>query len=124
MPLSGAERQRRYRNKVKMNPQTHEAYKKKKHEYYVKARKPVAVLDDREKRLKRRGWKKAQKERRARVKQIRSTLNKVDTPVSPSSESDDSTDAVRVGPSPPASSVGAIRQRYDRFCLKLCWIWP
>jgi len=38
MPLSGAERQRRYRNKVKMNPQTHEAYKKKKHEYYVKAR--------------------------------------------------------------------------------------
>jgi hypothetical protein len=114
MPLSGAERQRRYREKQKLNPQTLEEYKEKKHDYYVKGRKPIALSNDRQKRLTRRGWRKAQKVRRDRVKLIRSTLSKVDTPVSSSSERDCSNDA-DVEPAPSAvSSVGAVRQRYLR----------
>ena len=112
MPLSGAERQKRYREKQKLNPQTLTEYRRKKHEYYMKARKPIAELTDREKRLKRRGWKKAQKVRRDRVRRIRNTLKMVHTPVSPSSETDESVDAVE--PPTSLSSVGAIRQRYLR----------
>jgi len=113
MPLSAAERQRRYREKQKLTPQTLEAYKQKKHEYYMKSRKPIGLCDDREKRLRRRNWRNAQRDRRDHVKHTRSTFN-VDTQSSPSSESVDSD----VEPSP-ASSLGAIRQRYLRRIKRL-----
>jgi len=112
MPLSVAERQRRFREKQKLDSQTLELYKQKKHDYYMKARKPIGSLStDREKRLRRRGWKKAQKDKRGRAKKIK-TMSQLNTgsgtPVSSSSsQSDDE-------PTSAKSSVGAIRQRYLR----------
>jgi hypothetical protein len=115
MPLSAAERQRRRREKIKLNAQTLEQHKEKKHEYYMKSRKPIASSTDREKRLRIRGWKKAQKDKRARAKLMQRTLREVNTPGSSSSDtdSDDSGDTERTSTTT-KSSEGAIRQTYLR----------
>jgi len=110
MPLTGAERQKRFREKQKLNAETLEKYKKQKHEYYVKARKPIALANDREKRRIRRGWNKAQQEHRARIKRMTADAVNMASPVSSSPDSDN---GQAVEP-PPSVSTGAIRQRYLR----------
>lgn len=113
MPLSAAERQQRYRDKQKLSEETLKRYKQKKHEYYMKDRKPITSVTEREKRHRRRGWKKAQKNRRNKIKNIRTAMRDLQTPVSASMGSYESGDDSSQQPSS-NSSIGAIRQRYLR----------
>lgn len=48
MPLSGAERQRRHREKIKKDPKKLQQYKLKKHEFYLKTKKSIEFMNDRE----------------------------------------------------------------------------
>ena len=48
MPLSGAESQRRHREKIKKDPKKLQQYKLKKHEFYLKTKKSIEFMNDRE----------------------------------------------------------------------------
>jgi translation elongation factor EF-Ts len=123
MPLSNAERQKRYREKVKQDASKFEEYKRKKHGYYLNTRKPIEFASDREKRKRRRGWRKCQQNRRAKQKQLDEVLNRQLSPCSSNSDIDENVVAPSTSQNdgkPPTSSqsvrlsVHANRQRYVR----------
>ena len=105
MPLTTAERQKRFREKMKANPETAEKLKKKKHEYYIKRRKPIGLSTDREKRLIRRGWKANQRARRKRIKDLENAT------VTPTLQSPAGNQGASISKS---SSMNTIRKKYWR----------
>lgn len=66
MPLSAAERSRRYRKKLKQNPVLHEQYLQKEHERYEKRKaegsiKLIQDMTSREQRHIRKAWRQRKK---------------------------------------------------------------
>ena len=69
MPLTGKERNRRYRERIKSNPEKYNAYKMKEKLRYQRKKdagtvKQIKDMTEREKRKTRRGWRAAQQKRR------------------------------------------------------------
>ncbi|CAG4994564.1 unnamed protein product [Parnassius apollo] len=62
-PMSNAERQRKYREKIKQNAEKYEEKKKKHREYMKAARRPIPELAEKEKEKKRREWTLAKKKK-------------------------------------------------------------
>ncbi|KAJ2937206.1 hypothetical protein O0L34_g19201 [Tuta absoluta] len=63
-PMSNAEGQRKYREKIKQDAEKYEEKKKKHREYMKAARKPIAELSEKEKEKKRREWRLAKKKQK------------------------------------------------------------
>lgn len=57
MPLTGAERAKRFRENLKKNPEKYEAYKKQQLERVKKCAKKISDLDENEKEKKRKQWR-------------------------------------------------------------------
>lgn len=67
MPLTAAEKSKRYREKIKNDPEKHEAFKKKELERQKKHQKKIKELTEEEKNEKRRRWR-AQKQKQKEKK--------------------------------------------------------
>lgn len=63
-PMSNAERQKKYREKIKQNAEKYEEKKKKQRDYMKAARRPIAELTEKEKEKKRREWRLAKKKQK------------------------------------------------------------
>ena len=66
MALSAAEKQRRYRQRIKNNPVKYQQYLKKDLDRYHRRKVPISELSEREKRAQRKRWKKSQRDYRSR----------------------------------------------------------
>jgi len=120
MPLSAAERQKKYREKVKQDSAKLLDYKLKKHELYMKTRIPIASESSRGKRTRRRRWKVNQKSHRKKKKDIKVLLQRQYSPESSNGDDEHQSPTTSKSSSivnshnqkPNNMSVAAIRQRY------------
>ena len=104
MPLTAAERAKRYRERIKNDPSKLTDYKKKKHDQYLKTKIPIKDQDERQQRLTRRRWKVNQKNRR-RIKNEEAVIM-VTPPNSPPQAGCSTDDGTR--------KIKKIRKRYQR----------
>lgn len=83
MPLTAAEKQRRYRERRKLNKEKVEDNKEKDRERYHRNKKLVNELTGREKRLKRRKWRQVKQKQRKALKMLNTVIDNT-PPSSPS----------------------------------------
>ena len=79
-PLTAAERVRRYRERLKKNPEKVEETKKKRHEYYMKNRTLVANQSKQEQRKMREQWRIQQQNRRQKQVALKNAAPKAQKP--------------------------------------------
>lgn len=77
-PLTGAERAKRFREKLKEDPEKYEKYKQKQKELVAKRRKKIGDLDENEKEKQREQWRKQKRSQKERKKE---TINKETIPI-------------------------------------------
>ncbi|XP_060804464.1 uncharacterized protein LOC132902617 [Amyelois transitella] len=82
MPLTGAERAKKFREKLKDDPEKYEKYKQKQRELVAKRRKKISDLDDNEKEKQREQWRKEKRiqKKRKDEKKIQEANNQVTIP--------------------------------------------
>lgn len=83
MPLSNAEKQRRYKAKLRKDPEKYNEYKKKKRENYHAKKRLVADLNPKEKYNTRIIWRLRKKSQRERVRNLNRIID-ITPPSSPS----------------------------------------
>jgi hypothetical protein len=94
MPLSGAERARRHREKLKQNPALYSEYLRKEHERYERRKEEGSIklvhdMTNREKRHARKSWRQRKQRQKEKQTSLNRHLNDTPPPTPNTSVSDE-----------------------------------